>query len=92
MIPSTKKDSSRRSDLGIGETARTLHCMPQHVYNLIRGGILQAEKVNNKWRVSRDSVELRQRTVRDSMATTRRFEDVLEPEGRAASYGAQSQS
>jgi hypothetical protein len=85
MTNSPKKDPSRKPRLSVPETARTLKVMPQHVYNLIAGGVLEAEKVNHRWQVSRDSVEQRIRTVNHAMATTRRhYEEVSEPESRAA--------
>ena len=85
MPPNPRKETSRRSDLGVPETARTLRVMPQHIYNLITAGILKAEKIDNKWRVDAESVRERQRTVNDAMATTRRnHEEIAEPESRAA--------
>jgi len=64
--------------LSVSEAARELIVMRNHVLNLIAAGVLEAEKVNRKWRVNRESVERRKRTVNNTMATTRRVRNEKE--------------
>lgn len=43
----------------VGETARALGVTLHHVYSLIWGGQLTAQKIGRQWRISNDAVEAR---------------------------------